>query len=155
MRQLISEAIDAHLNLKLLRFEELLLTGEFQIDPYSDKVINRLVLTLRCAAWAWLPSILSRLHSCGYFLSVFETEPQDYPNQGFTQEAACYIIQRDLLRARGLEVSNSCPVVELLKTWNTSSGLVIKPTLGYFSKSPWYGYQYGFDPLRLVSSQFH
>lgn len=103
MRQLISEAIDAHL--KLLRFEELLLTGEFQIDPYSDKVINRLVLTL-----LGLPSILSRLHSSGYFLSVFETEPQDYPHPGFTQEAACYIIQRDLLRARGLEVSNSCPI---------------------------------------------
>lgn len=41
VRQLISEAID----LKLLRFGELLLTGEFQIFPSCDKVINRLVLT--------------------------------------------------------------------------------------------------------------
>lgn len=47
---------------------------------------------------AWLPSILSRLHSCGYCRSVCETEPQDYPNQRLTQEAACYIIQRHLLR---------------------------------------------------------
>lgn len=85
MRQLISEAIDAHL--KLLRFEELLLTGFIHIAKSHQQT--------RVDA-AWLP--LSRLHSCGYCRSVCETEPQDYPNQRLTQEAACYIIQRHLLR---------------------------------------------------------
>ena len=92
MRQLISEAIDAHL--KLLRFEELLLTGEFQIYPYGDKVINRLVLTLLgfrqfCHAYTPVGTVE---------VFVKPSHKTLYPNQGFTQEAACYIIQRHLLR---------------------------------------------------------
>lgn len=89
MRQLISEAIDAHL--KLLRFEELLLTGEFQIYPYSDKVINRLVLTLLgfrqfCHAYTPVGTVEVFLKPSHKTIPI-----RDSPR-------SCYIIQKHLLR---------------------------------------------------------